>query len=584
MRFIIFDFEVFKYDTLLGAIVLDKGNKELFQSWNLEEIKKFYYDNQDAVWVGHNNSRYDNFILQAIVMGLNPFEVNESIVDENQKTKLNIKLKYYDLICNHFVSLKVVEAQMGKNISETEVDFKLNRKLIDSEKLQTESYNRDDLDQTLINAKLLKNEIQLRFDIMKEFNLGYDILRITEAQIAARVLKPQRIHGIEEQIITPVLYPQLDIKNEQMINYFLNKEWEHTPKITLNLCGLDHTIAKGGIHAAEECCHYDWAFYLDVSGYYNLVMINYDLLPRSLGEDGKKLYIHLYHSQLALKGKPELANKRTVYKKICLAVFGAELNQYSDFYDPEKGRQVTLTGEIFLVDLLEKLEGKIYLIQSNTDGIMVKPKEGIKDEEILDIVKAWCNRTGFTIKPKKIYDIYQRDVNNYMYREEDGSIHTKGEAVKYYNTWENPFQEDSYSTSTPYIIHHCIVEYLMNNKTPEEIVYNNRKNLRMFQYICKPLTYDYLTFEDGNKVTKLQKVNRCFASKTVGMIYKNKGDKHDKYSNLPDNVFIHNEEILSRKSFIELFKKIDYDYYVKRAWERIREFKKDYEQLSFDLT
>jgi len=579
MRFIVFDFEVFKFDVLLGAIILDPGKDPVvFQTWDENEIKKFYNENTESVWVGHNNSHYDNYILQAILMDMNPYEVSKSIVENNIKSKLVIKLRYYDLMTWHFGSLKMIEGQMGKNISESEVDFNLQRCLTEKEKQLTESYNRDDLDQTLTDMRLCKNEIQLRFDMMKEFNLGFATLRITENQIAEKVLKPVRIHGIEDQIIIPQLPSTIKINNEKVKSYYLNKEWEHTPKIIVNICGVDHTVAKGGIHAARECYHTDWAYYLDVSGYYNLVMINYDLLPRSLSEEGKKLYEHMYKSQLALKGKPELANKRNAYKKICLAVFGAELNQYCDFYDPQKGRLVTLTGEIFLVDLLEKLEGKIELIQSNTDGIMVRPI-GEKDE-VLDIVKEWCDRTKFTIQPKKIYDIHQRDVNNYMYRDEKGKIHVKGEIVKYYNLWDNPFLEDSYQTSTPYIIHHCIVEYWMNNKKPEEVIKENMRNLRMFQYLCRPLSFDYLTFEKDGEVTRLQNVNRCFASKTPGLIYKNKGTKHNLYQNLPDSVFIYNNEILSDKAIDELINKIDFNYYIKRAYERINEFNKNHEQLT----
>ena len=580
MRFIVFDFEVFRYDTLLGVKIIEKDKPSVyFQTWDLEKIKEFYSQNKESVWIGHNNSHYDNFILQAVINNENVYQVSKLIVENNIKPKLKIKLRYYDLMSWHFGSLKAIEGQMGKNISESEVDFNLYRELTDEEKLKTESYNRDDLDQTELDIKLCKNEIQLRFDMMKEFNLGFETLRLTENQIAEKVLKPVRIHDIENWIIKPQLPDTVRINNEKMINYYVNKEWEHKSKILLNICGVDHTVAKGGIHAARECYHTDWAFYFDVSGYYNLVMINYDLLPRSLTEEGKKLYIKMYKQQLSLKGISELANKRQSYKKICLSVFGAELNQYCDFYDPQKGRLVTLTGELFLVDLLEKLEGKIELIQSNTDGIMVKPLEGIKEEDLLDIVKKWCDRTGFVIEPKKIYDIHQRDVNNYMYRDEKGKIHVKGEIVKYYNAWENPFLEDSYNSTTPYIIHHCIVEYYMNNKTPEEIVEQNKRKLRMFQYICKPLTYDYLTFETPNEVIKLQKVNRCFASKKEGMIYKNKSDKKAKYQNLPDSVFIYNQEILSDETIDKLVDKIDYNYYIKRAYERIGEFKKEFEQI-----
>ena len=587
MKFVIFDFEVFRYDVLLGAIILDNDKEpQLYQLWDKEEIKKFYRENIESVWIGHNNSHYDNYILQAILLDLDPYETSKLIITNNIKGKLKIRLRYYDLMSWHFGSLKAIEAQMGKNISESEVDFDIDRPLTKKEKELTESYNRDDLDQTLIDTKLCKHEIQLRFDMMKEFNLGYSVLRITENQIAQQVLKPVRIHGIEEQYIKPHLYPQLRIKNERMIKYFLDKEWEKIPKIILNICGVDHTIAKGGIHAARENYHTDWAYYFDVSGYYNLVMINYDLLPRSLSEEGKQLYIHMYKQQLKLKGIPELANKRQSYKKICLAVYGAELNKYCDFYDPEKGRLVTLTGEIFLVDLLEKLEGKVELIQSNTDGIIAKPLDGINEKELLDIIDEWQTRTGFTLKLDKIYDIHQRDVNNYMYRDDKGKIHVKGEIVKYYNLWDNPFLEDSYNSTTPYIIHHCIVEYWMNNKKPEEVVEENKRNLRMFQYICKPLTFDYLTFEKENYVVKLQKVNRCFASKEEGMIYKNKQNKHDKYQNLPEQVFIYNDEILSDKAIDDVMEKIDYKYYIRRAYERINEFREEekYEQLNlFDL-
>ena len=571
MRFVIFDFEVFKYDVLLGAIVLDSDKKELFQSWDKEEIKTFYNNNVESVWIGHNNSHYDNYILQAIINNDNPFEISKKIVEENIKPKLTIYLRYYDLMSWHFGSLKVIEGQMGKNISESEVDFNLDRPLTDEEKKLTESYNRDDLNQTLDDSKLCKNEIQLRFDMMKEFGLGFSTLRITENQIAERVLKPQRIPGIEEQVITPYLYPQLRIKNKEMISYFLNKEWQYKPKILLNLCGVEHTVAKGGIHAARECYHTDWAYYFDVSGYYNLVMINYDLLPRSLDARGKELYKHMYQEQLRLKKIDPV--KRTVYKKICLAVYGAELNQYCDFYDPEKGRLVTLTGEIFLIDLLEKLEGKVELIQSNTDGIIAKPLQGVTDDELIAIINEWQERTGFTLKLDKIYDIHQRDVNNYMYRDDKGKIHVKGEIVKYYELWDNPFLEDSYNSTTPYIIHYCIVEWFMNNKKPEEIIEKYKRNLRMFQYICKPLTYDYLTFERNGQITKLQKVNRCFASKEPGMLYKNKLNKKAKYQNLPEQVFIYNDEILSEEAINNLIDKIDYSYYVQRAYERIDEFK-----------
>ena len=51
------------------------------------------------------------------------------------------------------------------------------------------------------------------------------------------------------------------------------------------------------------------------------------------------------------------------------------------------------------------------------------------------------------------------------------------------------------------------------------------------------------------------------------MVYKNKKNKHDRYSNLPDQVFVWNESLDSLD-----YKQIDYIYYARRAYERIGEF------------
>lgn len=583
MKIVIFDFEVFRYDVLLGAIVLNPGEApKLIQTWDLSKIKSFYYDNINAIWVGHNNSHYDNYILQAVIAGQNPYSISKSIIKRVSPPRLNLKLDYYDLMSGHFCSLKALEAFDGKNISESEVDFDICRSLNSEEKKEVESYNRDDLDQTYDDLIRLKDEFQLRLDIIKEFSLPLDALHYTEAQIAAKALGAKKIQGVEGMPSEPRIYPNLQVKNQEALGFYLGKSWEWRNKnkksLDLYFCGTKHTVAAGGIHAGEIRCEKE-AYYLDVSGYYNLIMINYNLLPRSIPDEGRQLYEYMYHEQIRLKKINP--TKRKVYKVILLAVFGAQSNQYCDFYDPNQGDLVRLTGEMFLIDLLEKLEGKFDVIQSNTDGIMVKPLMGVDGESLMPIIEEWQKRTGFVLKVEKIYDIVQRDVNNYMYRDENGKIHTKGEAVKYYGDWENPFSLNAYNSKEALIIHQCIVEYYMNGKKPEEVVEQYKRQPKLFQYICKPQTYDFLTFEDGNVVKKLQKVNRCFAGKELGMIYKNKPNKHDRYASLPPRVFVHNGETRSEEAINELTKKIDYPYYVARAYERIGEFRlPDYVQTS----
>lgn len=580
-KIIIFDFEVFKYDVLLGADILDGQSRTRVQLWDKEQIKQFYKTYEESIWIGHNNSGYDNFILEAVVKDKNPYLVSKDIISGNHYKYCHLHLYYYDLMTGHPGSLKAIECAVGKDICTSEVDFNLDRPLTEEEKKLTNIYNGHDLDQTYDDFIYEKDEFGLRLDVIVEFGLSLDCLHFTGTQIAEEVLHAKQIPGIETWVIKPKIYNTLRLKNQQVIDFYLNEDFKKGKKITVNLCGVPHQIGSGGMHAAKPMYHCPFAYYFDVSGYYNLVMINYDLLPRTIPDEYKAFYKHMYEEQLLLKKTNP--GKRWVYKIILLSVFGAMTNEYCDFYDPYRGQLVTVTGEIFLVDLLEKLEGKVDLIQSNTDGIIAAPLPGVKEEDLVAIINEWQHRTGFVLKLQKLTDIHQRDVNCYMYKTEDGTVHALGEALKHYGAWENPLYEDVYKSKEPVIEEEILVEYFMNHRSPEDVVNQHKKQLRMFQYVCKKMTFDYLEyqkdFKDGHvEKEKLQSVNRAFALKSdefSGMVYKCRASgkvTRAKVSNLPDNVLVYDHEILSDEAFNKLEPQIDWQYYANRGYERIREF------------
>lgn len=585
MKIIIFDFEVFKYDTLLGAIIIDENlNQEMYQTWNKDEMIKFYLDNTESVWIGHNNLRYDNCILDAVCNGKNTYEKSQEIIN-NDKVWSRLRLYSWDLMTQSVdkYSLKVTEAYDGKRISETKVDFHTDRPLHLEERLETESYNRDDLNQSLDNFIRMSDKFSLRLDILNEFNLPLKYLSVTGTKLAAIILKAHQIPGIEKQLIKPKLYDNLKLKNQDVIDFYLNEDFRTDKKIKIQLGGIEQSLGAGGIHGAIKKYHTDKALYFDVSGYYNLIMINYDLLPRTLPPESKELYIHMYFEQLRLK-KINLT-KRGVYKTILLSVFGGMNNQYTDFYDPQKALLVTITGQIFIIDLMEKLEGLAKVVQSNTDGIIVEPYDWADEDKVIKIVEEWEQRGGFTIKKVHIYDIWQRDVNCYFYKTEENEIHVVGEAVRLYEDWENLFNGNYFDSKEPAIFAYVIINYFLYGKLPEETIEEYKNNLRMFQYICKQKTFDYTeyeeTFEDGSiESTRLQGINRAFAynsTTSVGMIYKCKIDKNGKFkrakiSSIPDNVFVFDDDIRTSENVIKIQQKIDYNYYIKRGYERLTEF------------
>ena len=108
MNIILFDFEVFKQDTLLGALLLNNESYDTYQTWNLDETRQFYQEHKNDIWIGHNNSGYDNFILQSIVRGSDERMVkmtSDSIIHGNRKKYLDIQLYYYDLIMNQLLKV-----------------------------------------------------------------------------------------------------------------------------------------------------------------------------------------------------------------------------------------------------------------------------------------------------------------------------------------------------------------------------------------------------------------------------------------------------------------------------------------------
>lgn len=603
MKIIIFDYEVFKYDTLLGALLINEDNSQkLFQTWDVKEIENFYLEHENCFWIGHNNINYDNIILEGVLNHKKPYDVNLKIITSNFRPKSRVPKFNYDLMNNDFYSLKVTEAAVGKNISETEVDFNLDRHLTEEEKKSTEGYNKDDLYQTFdnFNSPTLYGTMSTRLDVINEFNLDMSYLCATETKLAELVLGAKPIPGIQYKKILPHMYDNLQLKNKQLIDFYMREAFRKGETEIIEVCGAKIKIGAGGAHSAIEKYYSPKFLYFDVSGYYNLIMLNCDLLPRTMPEESKELYRKLYYKQLEYKKTNP--KKRAALKVVLLAVFGAMTNEYTAFYDPEKGTLVTITGILFICDLLEKLEGLITVIQTNTDGIMIEPLDWNDYDKIISIVEEWEKRTGFVIKKELKYNLWQRDVNNYFFVEENGKVYTKGEAVRTYNNYDDIFNRRTFDSKEPLIVAKSIVDYLLYNITPEETIEKNKRNLRLFQCICKKNSYDYLEYEESkalkdennnyilnkkNQIVyeltickRVQNVNRVFARKDIdilGMIYKHKIDKKGKHckskvSNLPNSIFIYNNEILSEETVNKLIEEIDYDYYVKRSYERILEF------------
>ena len=103
-------------------------------------------------------------------------------------------------------------------------------------------------------------------------------------------------------------------------------------------------------------------------------------------------------------------------KLVVNTTYGASLNKYNDLCDPLMGRSVCITGQLFLLELAERLHKEVEglrIFQLNTDGIMIEFDDS-QYNQVQDILNEWQSRTGFELEEDRISKIVQKDVNGYM--------------------------------------------------------------------------------------------------------------------------------------------------------------------------
>ena len=134
---------------------------------------------------------------------------------------------------------------------------------------------------------------------------------------------------------------------------------------------------------------------------------------------------------------------------------------------------------MLLLDLIEKLEPHCQLIQSNTDGILIRMPDG-KDpnkwyELIDDLSYEWEKRTGLILEFDEYVKVFQKDVNNYIVVSADGKYKSKGAYVK-------KLSDLDYGDFP--IVNKSLVEYMVKG-VPVEQTINQCDQLKEFQMVTK---------------------------------------------------------------------------------------------------
>ncbi len=302
----------------------------------------------------------------------------------------------------------------------------------------------------------------------------------------------------------------------------------------------------------------------DVASYYPHLMTICGYTSRNI--PSPEVFENVLEQRMKAKAAGDKATANAL-KLVVNTTYGAMLNQYNDLFDPLMGRSVCITGQLFLLEMAQNLYQNVedlVIVQLNTDGVMIEFYED-QYEEVLAIVNEWQSRTGFELEEDSVALIAQKDVNNYVEVQPNGSVKTKGGYLVRGIAPAGAFNVNNNAC----IVATALKEYFVNG-TPVEETINGCNDIFQFQIIAKAGAKYREAYHlvDGEQVP-VQKVNRVYATKDerYGKLFKVKAenDATAKIEMLPEHCIIDNDNQLSIDD-------VDRTFYIEMAKKRINDF------------
>ncbi len=278
-----------------------------------------------------------------------------------------------------------------------------------------------------------------------------------------------------------------------------------------------YQMGIGGLHSQETrmCVYADQENFLldrDVASYYPAIILNQGLHPKHLGRDFLTVYKTLVDRRLKAKKEKNKLEADTL-KIVINGSFGKFGSKYSVLYAPDLMVQVTITGQLTLLMLVERLHlfgAGAEVCSANTDGVLFRCHKS-KRETLNKIIAQWEKETGFTTEETEYLGVFARDVNNYIAVKSDLKTKVKGFYAEKGSAGDYVLSKNPQSL----ICNDAAVAFLTKG-VPIETTVNNCRDLRRFvtvrtvkggavwphtgQYLGKAIRFYYATNAPGEFV------------------------------------------------------------------------------------
>lgn len=451
----IIDVEV--YPNYFLAVFTHVLSGAVFYLEEIDGVNKL--DTQMFTWIlttltsiGFNSISYDMPICTLAAAGLPPSVLWEAtkriIVDNIRGWEVLREYKVKALKCDHIDLIEVAPLQASLKTyagrlhahKMQDLPFAPGTVLTMDQITIVRWYCVNDTSNTDLLRRCLEEHVNLRYELSNEYQV--DLRSKSDAQIAEAVIgaelkrrtgtRPQKpeieVGTVYKYRVPPFLQYRTPLMNWALgIVREANFVVEYTGSIgmpeeinslKLEINGSVYRMGIGGLHSSEQtAAHYTDQHYQlidkDVTSYYPYIILNLGLAPHHLGVP----FLHVYRGIVERRIAAKKAGDDIVAQSLKIVVngsFGKLGSKYSILYSPDLLIQVTLTGQLSLLMLIERLElAGIPVVSANTDGIVIKCPRHL--HPTMDaIVAQWEVDTGFPTEETRYLALFSRDVNNYV--------------------------------------------------------------------------------------------------------------------------------------------------------------------------
>lgn len=465
MKMWVIDTECYKNFWLMCAKNIHNNQTKVWTIDNLDTLKEFMAKEKT---IGFNSLKYDLPMIMAAIQCRNESRlklISDSLIISGKphwEVMRQYSIRQQDWEKNHIdlievspgkVSLKLYGGRLNAPKLQ-DLPYEPDHILTDIEKDEVIEYCFNDLELTALLFEELSPQLKLRNALSKQY--GINLRSKSDAQIAEAIIKKQveeltRYDVRKQMHVAPIvtytipsyvefLMPQLQelLSKIKSTEFRINDkgsiqmpDWMVKEKISIG--DMQYKLGIGGLHSCEKkrimrsgdrCSLID----LDVASYYPSIIRNLELAPANMGNHFKTVYQNLIESRLIAKRQGDKTISDTL-KIVLNGSFGKFGNKYSALYSPKLLIQTTITGQLLLLMLIEKLFLEyIDVVSANTDGIVVFLNN---DNQIAmkSIVEEWEKVTNLSLERTDYKLLASRDVNNYYAIKTDNKGKGKGKGI-----------------------------------------------------------------------------------------------------------------------------------------------------------